>query len=333
MRITTVLFLLACASKDPADSGPGDEADADTDADSDTDADTDADADADADADLWEGCPRADSAVGDAVWAGTLEVTGGALYCAWAEETWTLEAAMAHKMQVRIVPGSYPAPTTSLTAPMTLPMCARGGDGAVVASAGEGEVITQTAGSFWQLSLEEPGEVGTFAAYALHDLSEGSALPIDGLGPTEVGTTAFAATFTAADGTAYAVSPCESAATWVRNSHLVTFEGGWVRLELHIGYSFASTEPHAFVSAEGQLDGVDFSQTDYHQLAYRPDHHHFGRHFALRLPSPIGEACALRIEDLDPYDPSLGKVSLADCDLAVRSARSFLSDELTRTAP
>ena len=92
-------------------------------------------------------------------------------------------------------------------------------------------------------------------------------------------------------------------------------------LDLHIGQSMASTEPGAFVHAEGSLDGQDFAQDDYFSLIYRPAHHHFQRNFAVIFDTPIGEACALRVEGIDPYatEPTAA-VATAGCDLAVIQA-------------
>jgi hypothetical protein len=119
--------------------------------------------------------------------------------------------------------------------------------------------------------------------------------------------------------------------SWTYETHTVVFEGGEVTFELYLGVNLVATAPGAFVKASGTLDGVAFEETDYFQLYYRPDHHHFGRHFALRFDSPIGAACALRVEGVVPYtaDPPAATISLADCDLSVLESRSFLSQSMT----
>jgi hypothetical protein len=97
----------------------------------------------------------------------------------------------------------------------------------------------------------------------------------------------------------------------------VTFSGGEVELYIQMGDSGDSTEPAAFVRATGTLDGVAFEQTDYYRLIYNPKHHHFERDFAVLLEEPIGGACGLKIECLDPWnEPPPSRMTTVNCDLS-----------------
>ena len=125
-------------------------------------------------------------------------------------------------------------------------------------------------------------------------------------------------------------TPCSDPA-YTANVHTIAFDGGEVVLRLQIGQSMASTEPGAFVSARGRLDGTTFEQTSYWSLVYRPDHHHFNRHFAVVFDSPIGGACALKVEDVDPWqEEPPATVHTADCDLAAIEERTVTSETLVQ---
>ena len=89
----------------------------------------------------------------------------------------------------------------------------------------------------------------------------------------------------------------------------------------------ASTEPAAFVRAEGNLDGTDFLQTDYYKLIYNPEHHHFSRDFAVLFDAPIGEVCGLKVLHLDPWggEPPT-EVHTIECDLGSLGTREVLSE-------
>ena len=93
----------------------------------------------------------------------------------------------------------------------------------------------------------------------------------------------------------------------------------------------AGTEPGAFTGASGTLDGTDFAIDDYFQLVYRPEHHHFTRHFAVVFDSPVDEACALRIEGVDPWEEEpTAQVYTADCDLGALAERAVTGETDTR---
>jgi len=131
------------------------------------------------------------------------------------------------------------------------------------------------------------------------------------------------------DVTAQTFGPCRDDG-WVRNEHTVTFEGGEIALELLLGDAPVITAPSGFTRATGTLDGVAFDVTDYFQLLYHPDHHHFGRHFAVIFDAPIGDVCALRVEDVDGQaGTTTARVSTAACDLTVLGARAVSEEGWT----
>jgi len=312
---TLLLLCLACNPKGPKD--PADTAEADLPT-------------------RWEGCPTAESAVGDPAWGGRLEVTEGALFCHWPDETSTLESALAEKGQARVIAGSYPFPTEAGSFALTVPACTRDAAGQVDATTGTGTGSVALAGTYMQLSLYQPSTAGqAIGVVLLHDLSGEATVPVNGQGPPSGWEGSVFGLYPASAegiiGRGY--GPCASAETWRVDTHRITFEGGEVELMLHIGDSAAGTEPFAFVSAKGQLDGVEFEQSDYFSLVYRPDHHHFGRNFAVLLPEPIGGACALRIEGLESESTTVGTVSLTDCELAAPSTRALQGHTLTTVGP
>jgi hypothetical protein len=142
-------------------------------------------------------------------------------------------------------------------------------------------------------------KTGASASFALHD-PEGSRYDVE------------ATTF----------SQCQDPG-WRLNRHGVAFVGGEVSLELWLGDSFDLTGPSGFDRASGTLDGVSFDVRDYFQLVYRPDHHHFGLHFAIFFDEPIGDVCALRVEDIDGLEgTTTAVVSTAACDLSVIETRA-----------
>ncbi|MFZ5478564.1 MAG: hypothetical protein ACOZNI_17470 [Myxococcota bacterium] len=328
-----LLSALAACDTDVTDDPKPDEPDADTDTDTDTDAD----------ADLWDWCPSPDTAVGDPAWEGRAEVGDGALYCVNPSEHLTLEESLAAKAQLRVVPGSYPVPVEDGDAfALGLPACVAFADGTGLATDGAGTATVQTSAwggtAYSSATWWQPAGGSSIELTLTTVTEEGSAFPpvsVDGEPGDPYGGAGFFATLhPTPDGTWDAGSrgftTCDTD-TWTRGVHTVAFDGGAVELEVLIGESAASTEPSAFVRASGTLDGVAFEQRDYWALVYRPEHHHFTRHFAVILPETIGEACALRVEGLDPYGETGSEtVSLAGCDLAVAATRSVESSTYTR---
>ena len=159
-------------------------------------------------------------------------------------------------------------------------------------------------------------------------------LVLDGAAPDP--TTGASATFvlygdgeTAYDVTAKTFQPCMDD-SWIRNVHSVEFDGGTIELELYLGTDVVITAPAMLTHATGTLDGTAFDITDYFQLVYRPDHHHFGRHFAVLFDAPIGDACGLLIEDVDGQaGTTTAVVSTADCALTALETRATTAEDWT----
>ncbi|MFH1464364.1 MAG: hypothetical protein ABIO70_08245 [Pseudomonadota bacterium] len=338
------LCLLGCP-KDPVDSGPEGDTDADADADTDTDGDADADADADTDPGLWEHCPSADAYVGDGAWTGTLEVAADAVWCGGFDESRTLEEELAAKALLRLVEGTYAVPTEPGDHTIALAACTRRAPGLPTQEM-DGAGSTAVSQNTWSgttytyLNGAQPMSEGWSLEHTLCLVGDEGAEPgplvLDG-GPADPTTGAGADFILVPEGgsmwdpTAVGFVPCFDADTWHREQHTVTFEGGDITLELWIGQSMASTEPGAFTRASGALDGTTFDLSAYLQLIYNPEHHHFTRHFAVIFDAPIGDACALRVEDVDPWDEGpTARVSTADCDLAVLAARAVSAEGYSR---
>ena len=336
-----LLALLACGDKD--DTAPP-EGDTDTDTDTDTDADADADADTDADSDpQWAHCPPAVDWVGDAAWTGSVEVGARAVYCGDIDEGRTLEQERDAKALLRIVEGAYPLPVVEGEHTLALPFCVRREDGRepqLMDGAGSTvvSISTWSGSTYTTLKGSQPAADGG-VWWLEHSLllvgaedAPPDALALDG-GPSDP-TTGAGGEFalypqggSATDVTSTQFTPCSDPG-WHHDVHHIEFDGGQATLELELGLNTFATAPGRFSRASGDLDGVDFVVEDYFQLIYRPEHHHFVRHFALIFDEPIGEACALRIEEVDPWEgEATAVVSIADCDLVPLSARAVSSED------
>ncbi len=313
--VWTLLAIVAGCS-DKGDDSRGD-ADADTDADSDTDTDSDSDADADTDSDTdttdpdWEYCPPSTAWIGDETWTGTITATTEAMYCGAFDEERTLEQELEAKMLVKIPRGTYKVPIAEGKYELSLPVCTKTANSSlqpqVVAKPGTAEVSVNpwsgteyiTVNSLQPLVLPLDATPWWFQPSYLLVGKKGATpdvLTLDG-GPNS-STGAGIALYVYADGkdqydvTTVQAKTCRDA-TWTKNTHEITFEGGNIVLELWLGENTTQTAPGMFTRAYGYLDdGGSFDSTDYFQLIYRPDHHHFGRHFAVLFDSPIGKACA-----------------------------------------
>jgi predicted small lipoprotein YifL len=351
MRATLSLLLLlsltACGDKDDSATPEGD---TDTDSDTDADGDTDADTDADADTDIgWEHCPDAADYVGDEGWTGLVEVGADAVYCGGFNEGRTLEQELATKALLRMVEGSYALPTTEGEHALALPFCVRRApqrDPEMMDGAGSSEVALNTwsGTTYTYLTGTQPALLGSDAWSLGHTLrlvgDEGldpEPLVLDG-GPSDATTgaggewTLYPQGGSEWDVTTTLFTHC-SDPDWHNDVHNVVFDGGEITLALILGLNTMATAPGRFTRASGELDGTAFEVDDYFQLVYRPEHHHFVRHFAVVFDEPIGEVCALRVEEVDPWegDPT-AIVSTADCDLVVLeeravSAESYVSDK------
>jgi hypothetical protein len=276
-----------------------------------------------------------------------VQVAADSVWCGGFDESRSMEEEMAAKALLRLVEGTYPLPTAAGDYTLALAACTRrapdlphqdmDGAGSTTVTLNTWSGTTYTA-----LNGEQPMSDGT--AWALqHTLwlvgdegVEPDPLVLDG-GPADAVTGAGADFILVPDGgldwdpASVHFVPCFDADTWHREVHTVTFEGGEITLELWIGVSMASTEPGAFTRASGTLDGAAFDLTDYFQLIYNPEHHHFTRHFAVVFDAPIGDACALRVEQVDPWeDDPTAVVSTAGCDLAPLETRTVSAETYTR---
>ncbi len=343
LLLACVLPLAACGDKDDTAPPEGD-TDTDTDADGDTDADSDADADTDADSDPdWAHCPEADSYVGDPAWTAVVEVTGSAIYCGAFNESRSLEQELEAKALLKLVRGSYLLPASEGSHELALPFCVRRAEGVDPqqmdgAGSTEVSVTTWTGTSYTSLAGSQPASDGS--AWQLdHSLrlvgKEGAApdpLLLDG-GPGDLATGAGGEWAlhelggSAWDLTSTLLQTCADP-SWHNDLHRVVFEGGEVTLELVLGLNTVATAPGRFTRASGELDGQAFEVEDYFRLIYRPEHHHFVRHFALIFDAPIGDACGLRIEEVDPWsgDPT-AQVSTVDCALQPLEVRAVSEEE------
>jgi hypothetical protein len=313
-------------------------------------SDTDADTDTDTDAVPWDWCPNAAAYVGDDGWTGSIEASADARYCGASSESRTLEDELRLKAMLRVIEGDWPMPAEQGGWPFSLPLCVRrpdpadrpllAEDGLVVASTMDHGGLTYLTVSSLQPMETDAGTPWTLGSmYATTGPIGGPPDPVvlDGTtgGTGVLGTSSWTLWASDEDTPPYDTdtilfTPCADPA-WRDNVHSIGFDGGEVTLTLQIGQSMASTEPSAFVRAQGTLDGTPFTQTSYWKLVYRPEHHHFVRHFAVVFDAPIGDACALRVEEVDPWskEPS-ATVHTADCALAALEARAVTSETLVQ---
>lgn len=363
MRILllALLALPACDGKpddtgDAADTGDtgADSGDADTEDTGDTgDTDTADTADTGDTGDTgevdpaWAHCPDETAYVGDDAWTATIEATASAVYCGGSNEGRTLEQERAAKAKLKVVQGAWPVPHADGAYDLALPVCTLFADTAAqpgVAGAGTTDVsptsyggttytyltgsqpMAATDGATWTLghALRLVGPEGDVPAPLV--LDGGMSDPTTGEGGTF---TLYASGTSPYDVEATTFQPCVDDA-WIRNVHTVTFDGGEIVLELYIEDNPIVTAPATLVRASGTLDGTAFDEDDYFQLVYKPDHHHFGRHFAVIFDAPIGEVCALRVEDVDGQaGTTTATVTAAGCDLAALGSRTVTAEDWT----
>ena len=339
MRLETLgllALLVACGGgKDGTDTGTS--GDADTDTDTDTDI-TDPN---------WTHCPANDTYTGDDGWSGVLQVTLDATYCGGYNEGRTLQEEQQLKAQFKMVPGTYGVPVDEGDHSLGLPICTRvgtGSPGPVMDGPGDTSVTLNTwsGTTYTYVTGSQPLLDPVDAPFILeHTLvltgAEGVApdvLVADG-GPPDATTGAGVNFFLYPEGgsrydiDAVAFWTCLDPA-WTPESHTVEFDGGDVTLDLILGINTVQTAPGTFSQAAGTLDGTSFELTEFFQLFYRPDHHHFGRHFAFLFDAPIGDACGLLVEHVDPLegDPT-AVVSTATCDLVPIEVRETLAETYT----
>jgi hypothetical protein len=340
MVLWTLLAIAAgCSGND--DSNPGGDSDADTDTDTDSDTDSDADADTDVDTDTndpaWEYCPPSTAWIGDESWTGTVTANTEAVYCGAFDEERTLEQELAAKMLVKIPRGTYKVPAdASKKNAMSFPVCTKTANSSlqpqVIANPGTADVAVNPWGgvaytyvhalqpltvpldkSSWWF---EPTYVLVGKKGAVPNVLELNGGPnnLDGSG---IDFYVYADGMNYYDVTSVHAKTCMDS-TWTKNTHTIEFDGGNVILELWLGENTTQTAPGIFKHAYGFLDdGGAFDSDDYFQLIYRPTHHHFQRNFAVLFDAPLGKACGLKIEDVDPIDAEpTAVVHTINCDLS-----------------
>lgn len=293
----------------------------------------------------WSRCAGAEGWVGDEAWTGVMEVKNSALYCGDWDEERTLEEELALKALLRITPGTWPVPVSDGDYALALPACTLldvDEPGPDVSAAGTTSVTVNTWSSTSYTSLvgEQPLDRDGAAWTLGHTLllvgeadAPPSPLVVDG--SLVDSSTGAGLAFTLSEGDSTILGPeaitfgaC-SDESWTEDVHHVSFDGGELTLTLQLGDNISRTAAGAFVSASGTFDGESFEQTEYFRLIYRPDHHHFGRHFAVIFDAPIGDVCALRIEDFDPNaETPTATVSTADCDLTVTGTRTVTAQSV-----
>jgi hypothetical protein len=275
-------------------------------------------------------CPTSTDFVGSKSWLGKVQATETAEYCGTSRETRTLEQELAAKAKMRIPAGTYPLPEQAGTYSFAWPVCFEFPPGKEAPKfAGAGQILLKraayTADEFYRYAGTQPvtSSQSTDLLF-LSDLSDrmtpGAGPPtfvLDGRGPT------------LSDSWQSVFSLCQSedcAGKWdevqfyscgsdrdrlLRDT--ITFFGGQLVLELRIGIANAGTEPSSFVLASGTLDGTTFAQRDYWKLVYRPEHHHYYRHFAVLFDAPIAGACGLKAEKVGDAAVSVHTIN---CDLS-----------------
>lgn len=299
--------------------------------------------------DLWGWCPASSEYVGGD-WAWRLRVTRDAVYCGTFFEGRTIEEELLKKSQLRFIPGDYPLPDHDGEYAFRLPLCLKYQDGQeapLLAGTGKLQASFQTYQGelYFNFNLSQPllTPSGTPWEFEMR-LSGmmppgGDTLTLDGTHPTAcTGNPTFFADIMACQ------NDCESwlnarmfdsctFATTPEGVHRLAFAGGTIEVGLRIDCSMASTEPGIFSRSSGTLDGTAFDQRDYWHLVYNPEHHHFSRDAAVLFDNPIGQACGIKLEGLDPfccrplrpecYNECQSTLSLIDCNLSSIEKRTI----------
>ncbi len=283
--------------------------------------------------DPWAGCPTAADYTGG-TWSFALEVSAEARYCNQGDESQTLAAELGRKTMVRIAPGIYPIPDGDVdpAVPFRLPVCVRVARGEPPVLDGVGEVTAWFNPSgpdqTYTIQARQPMRAGTqpwdlritiagMRTAGQSVLVADGAMAADefGFGPLQMVLCRGTDCWTSAEEYRN-ISACDYSAL-PREQHHVEFtdgtRSGVLDLDIHIGFSPASTEPALFVLGEGDIDGASFHQDDFWRLFYRPTHHHFERDFGLIFDAPLGSACGIAVYQLLGLEPRL---YTTDCRLA-----------------
>ncbi len=290
----------------------------------------------------WAACPSAEEFEDDASFPDTLEVTGTGVYCATFDEGRTLKEELTKKALLRVTPGSYRLPAAQREG-LSLPVCVAFGEAGIGVPATPKSVSHEANGSGgttyhrygFVSELPDPARRLTIDLQMSLPDGEAPGFVLNGDAPDLFGPTEPLSVFALYESVA-------EDAFWDRrfdscthessrlNHHEIAFDGGELALDVRIGQSYASTEPAAFVFASGHLRGVDFEQSNYFKLVYRPAHHHFERDFAVLFDEPIDGACGLRILTF-PADPQGAPPAVATMDCALDPIDELAVDSFTLT--
>lgn len=278
--------------------------------------------------DRWTACPTADAFEDDPSWPDTLEVTEGAVYCATFNESRTLKEELAKKALLRVTPGSYRLPAADREG-LSLPLCISFGEdepGVPAVPKSTSHQANAFAGNVthrYTFVSEQPDPARRLTVGLSLSLPEGTApgFVLDGDAPDPADPTEPQNLFTLCESLDQSCvldrgfDSCTHESSTLHR-HEITLDGGELTLDVRIGSSFAGTEPGAFVAARGTFRGVEFEQTNYFKLVYRPEHHHFVRDFAVLFDEAIDGACGVRILGF-PADPNGAAPTAAtvDCEL------------------
>lgn len=280
---------------------------------------------------LWQGCPDAEDFGGADDGPHTLTASAASVYCAMFEESRTLKEELEAKAMLRVAEGSYGLPGADAS-DFALPICVR--------SSAAPHAVLQTPGSVTYTSQAGSGTTthiynyrqpfalgsGTRTLDTRLELVTGAGetpgIVLDGENVPAFDETSDRVSFTLCEDPdncypARIFDSCTFENATVQVHTVDLGEDGQVELEVHIGESFASTEPGAFVRATGSYRGQSFDQRDYFRLVYSPDHHHFARDFAVLFDTPIDGACGIEIARLEPFEPESepNEAYAIDCEL------------------
>lgn len=273
------------------------------------------------------GACSADTAVQQAGWTDEITVTADAKLCTYNLSD--MRRSIGQAIQVELVPGTYKLPSTNGTFDYRFPTCVVDADGTRSGGGRAGTVThTRTVTDVTQLEyaiaqeVEVDGEMrrldmGIFAydrtqaGVPFPGISLGKEVRVGNYPDYEVWYTLCADRDCNEIAAMY---PCPEPGDGQTTN--VTFERGRLDVDVVVFSSFGPTQPAALVKASGSIDGVTFEQTNYFDLAHRPDHHNLGGAYLVRFDDPIAGACAIeaRIPSIDGSffidDPS---AALLDC--------------------
>ncbi len=275
-------------------------------------------------------CPDSSAHVGDPSWQLELEVTeAGTAFCGAYSTARTLEQDYAAKAKLMIPAGTYSLPQWSGTFSFALPVCFEWGPGLpgpafVPSGTDDAEKSTHYGTDMYSHYFGQPLDSSDAIPWGFYGwveyMSNEGVIPdpvvVDGTGSagynfalcrTEACLEIDDVVFDACNPTAYALE-----------KDRLVFDGGEVTFSTRIG---PNRIPGTFVGAEGTLDGDDFEETEYWQLIYAPEHHHFVKSFAVLFDAPIHGSCGLKAENIG--EPDLVSLSTIECDLSSIEERTI----------